>query len=243
MHNVELSPVDSLSSLSIFREPPIGSEHFADTPCSASSLDRAVSTVDAQHAALQALLSPVLDAELTIPPFRNCGNPQPYSLHAPANHPPSLHPHNVRLSDSFSSRLSSLLDQHDFDTLIPTHHVPVTPLTSLSGSATNTNSSYGPPLHPIQQIPSSSSQYLSTHQPIDLNDLSISQQIEFDTICSDYLTMLSSPTCMDPPSKGEATSPAVSAASPPPEDEAAAKAILEVLEGTFGYVLSKSFLD
>lgn len=243
MHNVEISPVDSFSSLSLFREPTVGPEHFVDTPSSVSSLDRAVPTVDVQHAALQALLSPVLDAELTIP-FRNCGNPQPYFPYTPTNHSSSLHQHHVHLSDSLSSHLPSLLNQHDLNALNPIQHVPVTPLTFLSGSASSTNPSYGSPLHQsIQQIPSSSSQYLSTHQPADLGDLSISQQIDFDTICSDYLTMVSSPTRMDSPTKGELISPAVSAGSPPSEDEAAAKAILEVIEGVFVTDLSKDIVD
>jgi hypothetical protein len=132
MHNVELSPVDSFSSPSVFQEPALGSEHFVATPSSASSLDRTAPAVDAQHAALQALISPVLDTELTIPSFRNCGNPQPYFPHPPANYSSPSDRHHVHLSDSPSSRLPRLLDQHDFNTLIPTQYVPVTPLTSLS---------------------------------------------------------------------------------------------------------------
>jgi len=48
---------------------------------------------------------------------------------------------------------------------------------------------------------------------------------------------------MDSANKVEATSPALSAASPPPEDEAAAKAILEVLEGMDVVVLSRGVLS
>ena len=231
MHNVELSPLDSFTSSSVFPEPAPGSGDFVATPSSASSLDHTAPAVDAQHAALQALLSSVPDTELIIPSFRNSGNLQPCFPHTSTNHSPPSHRHHVRLSDS-SSRLSGLLDQHDLNTLISIHHASVTPFTSLlSGSASGTNPSYGSPLQPIQPIPSLSSQYLSTHQPTDLGDLCISQQIEFDTICSDYLTMLSSPTHMDSKNEADTASPALRAASPPPEDEAAAKAILEVLEG------------
>ena len=242
MHNIEASPVDSFSSPSIFQEPALGSEHFVATPSSTSSLDHTAPAVDAQHAALQALISPILDTELTMPPFRNCGNPQPYFPYPPVNHLLSDR-HHVHLSGSPSSRLPRLLDQHDFNNLIPSQYVPVTPFTSLSGSASGTNPSYGSPLHQqIQQIPSASSQYLSAHQPTDFDNLTISQQIEFDTICSDYLTMLSSPTRMDSTNKAEAISPAPSTVSLPPEDKAAAKAILEVLEGMFVIVLSKDIL-
>lgn len=235
MHNVELSPLDSFSSSFVLQEHALGSEHFVVTPSSTSSLDYTAPAVDAQHAAIQALI----DTELTTPPFRNCGNPQPYFPYTTVNHSSSDR-HHVRLSDS-SSRLSKLLDQHDFNTLIPTQYVSVIPLTSLSGSTSGTNPSYGSPLHrPTQRIPSSSSQYLSTHQPTDLGDLTISQQIEFDTICSDYLTMLSPQTRTDSTNKAEVISPALSAASLPPEDEAAAKAILEVLEGMFSLTLSKA---
>ena len=245
MHNTELSPLDSFSSPSGFQESALGSEHFVATPSSASSLDYTAPAVDAQHAALQALMSPVLGTELTIPSsFRNCGNPQSYFSHPSANYPSSSDRQHVRLSDSSSSHLPSLLDQHDFGTLIPSHYVPVTPLSSLlSGSTSGTNPRYGSSPHqPIQPIPSSSNQYLSTHQPTDIGDLSISQQIEFDTICSDYLTMLSSPTCMNSTRKAEATSPALSTSSPP-EDEAAAKAILEVLEGMVIVALSRAILS
>jgi hypothetical protein len=237
MHNVELSPLDSFSSSSVFQEPTIGSEYFAATPSSASSLDHTAPAADAQHAALQALISSVPDTELTIPLFRNSGNFQPYFPLTSANHSPSSHRQYVRLSDPSSSRLPRLLDQHDFNPLIPTHYASVTSLTSLlSGSASGTNPSYGSPPHqPIQPIPSSSSQYLSTHQQTDLGDLSISQQIEFETICSDYLTMLSSPTNMDSATKAETISPTPRAASPPPEDKAAAKAILEALEASPSY--------
>jgi hypothetical protein len=230
MHNVELSPLDSFSSSSVFQELTPGSEYFVATPSSASSLDHTASAVDAQRAALQALVSSVPDTELTIPSFRNSGNLQPYFPHTSANHSPPTHRHYVHLSDPSSSRLSKLLDQHDF-TLIPTHYASVNPLNSLlSGSASGINPSYGSfPHQPIRPIPISSSQYLSTHQSTDLGDLSISQQIEFETICSDYLTMLSSPTNMDPTTKAETVSPR--AVSPPLEDEAAAKAILQVLEG------------
>ena len=44
---------------------------------------------------------------------------------------------------------------------------------------------------------------------------------------------------MDSTNEAEAISPAPSAVSLPPEDKAAAKAILEVLEGIFVTVLSK----
>ena len=137
---------------------------------------------------------------LTIPSFRNFGDPQPYFPHPPVNHSPPSYRHHVRLSDP-PSRLSRPLDQHDLNTLIPTQYVPVIPFPFLSGSASctnpsRTNPSHGTPSQSIQQIPSSTSQYLSTHQPTELGDLSISQQIEFDAICSDYLTMLS-PTRMD----------------------------------------------
>lgn len=241
MHNVELSPLDSFPSSSFFQESPVGSEHFVATPSSASSLDHTVSTTDAHHAVLEALISSVPDTELTIPSFRNSGNFQSYFPHTSAHNSPS-HRQHVRLSGS-PSHLSSLLDQHDFNTLIPTHHVTVTSLASLlSGSASGTSSSYGPPLHQqTQPIPSSSSQYLSTHQPTNLGDLSLSQQIEFDTICSDYLNMLSPPTRMDSTNKAETVRPAIRAASPPPGDEAAAKAILEVLEGTVATALSREF--
>lgn len=241
MHNVELSPLDSSSSSSVFQEPIIGSEHFVATPSSASSLDHIAPAVDAQHAALQALISSVPDTELTIPSFRNSGNLQPYFPHTSANHSPSSHRHYVRLSDPSSSHLPRLLDQNDFNTLIPSHYATVTPLTYLlSGSASGTNPSYGSSLHQqIQPIPSSPIQYLSTHQSTDLGDLSISQQIEFETVCSDYLTMLSS-TNMDSTSKAENTSPAPRATSPP-EDDAAAKAILEVLEGTVDTLLPRYF--
>ena len=244
MHNIELSPLDSFSSPSVFQESVLGAENFVATPSSASSLDHIAPAVDAQHAALQALISPVLGTELTIlPSFRNCGNSQSYLPHTLADYSSSLHRHNVRLSDSPSSRLPRFLDQYDLNTLTPTHYVPVIPFTSfLSGSASGTNPSYGSPPQSIQPIPSSSSQYLSTHQPTDLGDLSTSQQIEFDTICSDYLTMLSSPTRTDSTNKAEATSPALRASSPP-EDEAAAKAILEVLEGTIVVALSRTILS
>jgi len=243
MHNVEFSPVDSFSSPSLFQEPGLGSEHFVATPSSTSSLDRAAPAVDAQHAALQALISPILGTELTNPSFRNFGNPQPYFPHPLVNHSSPSDQHHVHLSGSPSSCPPRFLDQHDFNTLIPSQYVPVTPLTSLSGSASGTNPSYGSPLHQsIQQIPSVSSQYLSTHQSTDLGNLTISQQIEFDTICSDYLTMLSSPTRMDSTNKAEAISPASSAVSLPPGDKAAAKAILEVLEGMFVTVLSNDIL-
>ena len=243
MHNIELSPLGSFSSPSVFQESALGSEHFVATPSSASSLDHIAPAVDAQHAALQALISPVLATELTVPSsFRNCADLQSHFSLAPTNYSSSLHRHNVRLSDSPSSHIPNLLDQHDF-TLTTTHHVPVIPFTSFSGSASGTNPNYGSPSHQsIQPIPSSSSQYLSTHQPTDLGDLSISQQIEFDAICSDYLTMLSSPNRMDSTSKAEAASPALGAASPP-EDEAAAKAILKVLEGMVVVVLSRDILS
>lgn len=231
MHNVELSPLDSFSSSSVFQGPTVGSEYFVATPSSASSLDHTAPAVDAQRAALQALVSSVLDTELTIPSFRNSGNLQPYFPHTSAHHLPPSHRHNVRLSD-LSSHLPRLLDQHDFNALTPTHYASVTPFTTLlSGSASGTNPSYGSSPHqPTQPIPSSPSQYLSTPQTTDLGDLSISQQVEFETICSDYLTMLSSPTNMDPTTKAESISPAPRAASPS-EDEAAAKAILKALEG------------
>jgi hypothetical protein len=230
MHNVELSPLDSFSSPSAFQESALGSENFVVTPSSVSSLDHIAPAADAQHAALQALMSPILDPELTNPSFRNFGEPQPYFPHLFNRSSP--HRHHVRLSDS-SSRLPNPLDQYDFNTIIPSHHVPVTPLASiLSGFASGTNPSYGSPLHrSTQPIPPTSSQYLSTHQPTDLGDLSISQQIEFDTICSDYLTMLSPTTHMDSTTKAETIGP-VSGDASPPGDEAAAKAILEVLEGT-----------
>lgn len=242
MHNVELSPLDSFSSSSAFQEPIFGSEHFVATPSSASSLDHTASAVDAQHVVLQALISSVPDAELTIPSFRNSGNLQPYFLHTSANHSPSSHRHHVRLSDP-SSRPPRSLDQHDFNTLIPTHYASVNPFTYLlSGSASGINPSYGSSPHqPSKPIPSSPSQYLSTHPSTDLGDLSISQQIEFETVRSDYLTMLSSPTNMDSTTKVEAISPTPRAASPPSEDEAATKAILQVLEGMVDIVLQSSF--
>ena len=233
MHNVELSPIGSFSSQSLFQEPAVGSEYFVATPSSTSSLDHTAPAVDAQHAALQALMSPVLDTELTIPSFRNFGDPRPYFPHPPVNHSPPSYRHHVRLSDP-SSRLSRPLDQHDLNTLIPTQYVPVIPFPFLSGSASCTNPSHGTSSQSIQQIPSSTSQYLSTHQPTELGDLSISQQIEFDTICSDYLTMLS-PTRMDSTNKAEVISPVLGTDSPP-KDEAAAKAILEVLEGMFIFI-------
>ena len=240
MFNDELSPVDSFSSLSLFQESALGSEHFVATPSSTSSLDRTAPAVDVQHAALQALTSPIFDNELTVPSFRSRGNLQPYFPHPPVNDLSPLGRHHVHLIGSPFSRIPRLLDQHDFNTSIPNQYVPVTPLTPLSGSASGTNPSYGLPLYqPTQQIPSVSNQYLSTHQSTDLGDLTISQQIEFDTICSDYLTMLSSPTRMDSTNEAEAISPAPSAVSLPPEDKAAAKAILEVLEGIFVIVLSK----
>ena len=244
MHNIELSPLDSFSSPSIFQESAFGSENFVATPSSASSLDHTAPAVDAQHAALRAFVSPVMATELTIPPsFRNCGNPQSHFPHTSANYSPS-HREYVRLSDSPSSRPPRLLDQHDLSNLNPSHYVPVNPLASLlSGSASGTNPSYGSPPHqPIQPIPPFSNQYLSKHHPTDIGDLSVSQQIEFDTICSDYLTMLSSPTRMDSTRKAEATSPALGAVSPP-EDEAAAKAILEVIEGMDIIVLSRAILS
>jgi len=245
MHNNELSPLDSFSSPSGFQEFALGSENFVATPSSASSLDHTAPAVGAQHAALQALMSPVQATELTIPPsFRNCGSPQSYFPYPPVNYPSSSDRQHVRLSDSSPSRPPRLLDQHDLNNLISAHYVPVNPLSSLlSGSASGTNPRYGSPPHQsTQPIPSSSNQYLSTHQPIDIGDLSISQQIEFDTICSDYLTMISSPTCMDSTRKAEATSPALSATTPP-EDEAAAKAILEVLEGMVISSLSRAILS
>ena len=236
MHNVELSPLDSFSSSSVFQEPTAGSEYFVATPSSASSLDH-IAAVDAQRAALQALISPVPDTELTTPSFRNSGNLQPYFPHTSTNHSPPSHRHYVRLSDPSSSRLFRLFDQHGFP-LIPTQHVPLTrPNSFLSGSASGTNPSYGSPPHqPIPPIPSSSNQYLSTHQSTDLGDLSASQQIEFETICSDYLTMLSSPTNMDSTTKAESVSPPPRAASLPLEDEAAARAILQAFEGTVAIV-------
>ena len=241
MHNNELSPLDSFSSPSAFQESALGSENFVVTPSSASSLDHTAPAVDAQHAALQALMSPVMATELIMPPsFRNCGNPQSYFPHPPANYPSSSDRY-VRLNDSSSSRPPRLLDQHDLLPLIPSNYVSVNPLTSLlSGPASGTNPNYGSPPHQsIQPIPSSSNQYLSTHQPTDIGDLSISQQIEFDTICSDYLTMLSSPNSTR---KAEATSPALGATSPL-EDEAAAKAILKVLEGMVVVALSGAILS
>ena len=54
--------------------------------------------------------------------------------------------------------------------------------------------------------------------------------------------MLSSPTRTDSTNKAEATSPALRASSPP-EDEAAAKAILEVLEGMIVVALSRAILS
>ena len=241
MHNVELSPLDSFSSSSAFQEPTVGSEHFVATPSSASSLDHTAPEVDAQHAVLQALISSVPDTELTITSFRNSGNLQPYFPHPSTNPPPPSHRHYVRLSDPSSSRLPRLLDQHDFNTLIPTHYASVTPFTSLlSGSASGSNPSYGSTPHlPTQPIPSSPNQYLSNQLSTDLGDLSVSQQIEFESICSDYLTMLSPPTNMDPKIKAGTISPR--ADSPPPEDEAAAKAILQVLEGMVDTSLWRSF--
>ena len=244
MFNDELSPVDSFSSLSLFQESALGSEHFVATPSSTSSLDRTAPAVDVQHAALQALTSPIFDTELTVPSFRSRGNLQPYFPHPPVNDLSPLGRHHVHLIGSPSSRIPRLLDQHDFSTSIPNQYVPVTPLTPLSGSASGTNPNYGSSPHqPVQPILSSSSQYLSTRQSTDLDDLSISQQIEFDTICSDYLTMLSSPTNMDSTTKAEAISPTPRAASPPPEDEAAAKVILQVLEGMAGTFFRSSFLS
>ena len=242
MHNVELSPLDSFSSSSVFPEPTVGSEYFVATPSSASSLDHTVPAVDAQHAALQALISSVPDAELTISSFRNSGNLQPYFLRLSANHSSEPRRHYVRLSDPSSSRPPRQLDQHDFNPLISTHYASVIPPNYLlSGSASGTNPNYGSPPHqPIQPIPSSSSQYLSIHHSADLLDLSDSQQIEFETVCSDYLTMLSSPTDMDSTSKAEAISPAPRTTSPPPEDAAAAQAILQVLEGIVGTVPPKT---
>ena len=211
------------------------------TPSSTSSLDRAAPAVDAQHAAIQALISPSLDTELTIPPFRSCGNPQPYLSHTTVNHLLSSDQHHVRLSDP-SSRLPNPLDQYDLNALILSQHVPVTSLASLSGPVSGTNPNYGSTPHrPIQRIPSSSSQYLSTYQPTDVGDITLSQQIEFDAICSDYLTMLSPPTHMDSANKAEATTPSLRTSTPPPEDEAAAKAIMEVLEGIFVLALPKAF--
>ena len=239
MYNVELSPVDSFSSLSLFQESALGSEHFVATPSSTSSLDRTAPAVDVQHAALQALISSSFDTELTVPSFRSRGNLQPYFPHPSVNHLSPSDRHHVHLSGSPPSHIPRLLDQHDFNASIPNQYVPVIPLTSLSGSASGTNPSYGSPLYQsTQQIPSASNKYLSTHQSTDLGDLTISQQIEFDTICSDYLTMLS-PTRMDSTNEAEAISPAPSAVSLPPEDKAAAKAIMEVLEGIFVSVLSK----
>jgi hypothetical protein len=46
---------------------------------------------------------------------------------------------------------------------------------------------------------------------------------------------------MDSTNKAEAISPAPSAVSPPPGDEAAAKAILEVLEGMVASFFQKPF--
>lgn len=238
MHNnPELSPVDSFSSPPAFQELALGSEYFVATPSSTSSLDRAAPAVDAQHAAVHALISPIFDTELTIPPFRNYGNPQPYRPHPTVNHLLSSEPHHVRLSDPSSSRLPNPLDQYVLNALIHSQHVPVTSFTPLSGSSSGINPNYGSPPHqPIQPIPSSSSQYLSTHQSTDLGDLTLSQQIEFDTICTDYLTMLSPPPHMDSINETEATSPSLRT-STPPEDEAAAKAIMEVLGG----ILSSPF--
>lgn len=174
------------------------------------------------------LNSPDLDTELTVPSFRRPIDNYPSSVrhHVQLSDPPSRHLNPLNYN-GFPSPPSSTLDQHD---LLNRH--PRTTSVSIPN--------HGPHQYNNTINFSTDLQYLSNQQ-LDtiVSPLPAEPQLDFINIRSDYLNMINKSSdnqAGDRRSPAQASSSTLSPLTPLLDDDMAAQAVMDVLEGTrIGY--------